>query len=227
MAGTVVVQNPRTGEILALANAPSFNPNLSREITPEKLKNHAVSDVYEPGSVFKTVDLLVALRGKAGAAGRDHQLRSRLHHGRRHPHSRFAPHRHGHAGEGLCRVERRGRGEDGAAPGAGALLQAHSGLRLRTAYEHRTAGRDARTGAQSQPLGRLFDRIDGDRAGGRSDAAAGGVDDVDDCQRRHLFAAAHRCRRHSARTRDTSASSFIPRHNAASSPPTPPPSCAG
>ncbi len=55
VSGTVVVQNPRTGEILALANAPSFNPNLSREITPDKLKNHAVSDVYEPGSVFKTV----------------------------------------------------------------------------------------------------------------------------------------------------------------------------
>ena len=55
ISGTVVVQNPRTGEILALANAPSFNPNISREITPDKLKNHAVSDVYEPGSVFKTV----------------------------------------------------------------------------------------------------------------------------------------------------------------------------
>jgi cell division protein FtsI (penicillin-binding protein 3) len=55
VSGTVVVQNPRTGEILALANAPSFNPNLSHEITPEKLKNHALSDVYEPGSVFKTV----------------------------------------------------------------------------------------------------------------------------------------------------------------------------
>ena len=55
ISGTVVVQNPRTGEIIALANAPSFNPNISHEITPEKLKNHAVSDVYEPGSVFKTV----------------------------------------------------------------------------------------------------------------------------------------------------------------------------
>lgn len=55
VAGTVVVQNPRTGEILALANRPTFNPNLSREITPAVLKNHAVSDVYEPGSVFKTV----------------------------------------------------------------------------------------------------------------------------------------------------------------------------
>jgi len=54
-AATIVVQNPRTGEILALANRPTFNPNLSKKITPAALKNHAVSDVYEPGSVFKTV----------------------------------------------------------------------------------------------------------------------------------------------------------------------------
>jgi cell division protein FtsI (penicillin-binding protein 3) len=64
LSGTVVVQNPRTGEILALANAPSFNPNLSREITPEKLKNHAVSDAYEPGSVFKTVTYSSAFEEK-------------------------------------------------------------------------------------------------------------------------------------------------------------------
>ncbi len=64
LSGTVVVQNPRTGEILALANSPSFNPNLSREITPEKLKNHAVSDVYEPGSVFKTVTYSSAFEEK-------------------------------------------------------------------------------------------------------------------------------------------------------------------
>jgi cell division protein FtsI (penicillin-binding protein 3) len=64
LSGTVVVQNPRTGEILALANAPSFNPNLSREITPERLKNHAVSDVYEPGSVFKTVTYSSAFEEK-------------------------------------------------------------------------------------------------------------------------------------------------------------------
>jgi cell division protein FtsI (penicillin-binding protein 3) len=64
ISGTVVVQNPRTGEILALANAPSFNPNLSHEITPEKLKNHALSDVYEPGSVFKTVTYSSAFEEK-------------------------------------------------------------------------------------------------------------------------------------------------------------------
>ncbi|HEY3930616.1 MAG TPA: penicillin-binding transpeptidase domain-containing protein [Candidatus Koribacter sp.] len=61
VAGTVVVQNPKTGEILALANRPTFNPNLTKEITPALLKNHAVSDVYEPGSVFKTVTYSSAL----------------------------------------------------------------------------------------------------------------------------------------------------------------------
>jgi cell division protein FtsI (penicillin-binding protein 3) len=61
VAGTVVVQNPHTGEILALANRPTFNPNLAKEITSAMLKNHAVSDVYEPGSVFKTVTYSSAL----------------------------------------------------------------------------------------------------------------------------------------------------------------------
>lgn len=54
-AAIVVVQNPRTGEILALANRPTFNPNKSRSVTPAAMKNRAVSDIYEPGSVFKTV----------------------------------------------------------------------------------------------------------------------------------------------------------------------------
>jgi cell division protein FtsI (penicillin-binding protein 3) len=63
-SGTVVVENPHTGEILALANQPTFNPNLSREIKPQKLKNHAVSDVYEPGSTFKLVTISAALEEK-------------------------------------------------------------------------------------------------------------------------------------------------------------------
>ena len=63
-AGTIVVQNPHTGEILALANRPTFNPNLSRQVTPERLKDHAVSDVYEPGSTFKVVTISAALEEK-------------------------------------------------------------------------------------------------------------------------------------------------------------------
>lgn len=61
LSGTVIVENPHTGEILALANRPTFNPNLSNEITPAKLKNHAISDVYEPGSTFKLVTISAAV----------------------------------------------------------------------------------------------------------------------------------------------------------------------
>ncbi len=63
-SGTVVVENPKTGEILALANRPTFNPNLARDITPQRLKDHAVSDVYEPGSTFKLVTIAAALEEK-------------------------------------------------------------------------------------------------------------------------------------------------------------------
>jgi cell division protein FtsI (penicillin-binding protein 3) len=59
--GTVVVQDVHTGQILALAIRPTFNPNQFRHTTPALLRNHAVSDVYEPGSVFKLVAYSAAL----------------------------------------------------------------------------------------------------------------------------------------------------------------------
>jgi len=61
IAGTVVVENPRTGEILALANRPTFNPNVFNSVPTEALKNRAVSDIYEPGSVFKIVTYSAAI----------------------------------------------------------------------------------------------------------------------------------------------------------------------
>jgi cell division protein FtsI (penicillin-binding protein 3) len=64
IAGTVIVENPRTGEILALANRPTFNPNLRKQITPAALTNRAVSYVYEPGSTFKLVTISAALEEK-------------------------------------------------------------------------------------------------------------------------------------------------------------------
>jgi cell division protein FtsI (penicillin-binding protein 3) len=64
IAGTVIVENPHTGEILALANRPTFNPNLRKEITPEALTNRAVSFPYEPGSTFKLVTISAALEEK-------------------------------------------------------------------------------------------------------------------------------------------------------------------
>ena len=59
--GTIVVQDVHTGQILALAIRPTFDPNDFRHTTPALLKDHAVSDVYEPGSVFKLVTYSAAL----------------------------------------------------------------------------------------------------------------------------------------------------------------------
>jgi cell division protein FtsI (penicillin-binding protein 3) len=63
-AGTVIVENPHTGEILALANRPTFNPNSRKQITPTALTNRAVSYVYEPGSAFKVITISAALEEK-------------------------------------------------------------------------------------------------------------------------------------------------------------------
>lgn len=60
-AATVVVQNPRTGEILALASRPTFDPNAFRNNNMQALKNRAVSDIYEPGSTFKIITVAAAL----------------------------------------------------------------------------------------------------------------------------------------------------------------------
>jgi len=66
-SGTVIVEDPQTGEILAMATAPSFNPNLwgsplqPADYGPELLNNPAVEHVFEPGSTFKVVTAAAAL----------------------------------------------------------------------------------------------------------------------------------------------------------------------
>jgi cell division protein FtsI (penicillin-binding protein 3) len=59
-AGTVIVMNPNTGEILALANWPKFNPNKASDAPSETWMNRAVSAIYEPGSTFKLITLAAA-----------------------------------------------------------------------------------------------------------------------------------------------------------------------
>ena len=60
-AGTVVVLSPRSGEVLAMANWPTFNPNAFAESTASARRNRAIQDVYEPGSTFKLVTASAAL----------------------------------------------------------------------------------------------------------------------------------------------------------------------
>ncbi|WP_233541701.1 penicillin-binding protein [Mitsuokella sp. AF33-22] len=61
---TCVVMDPKTGEILAMASRPSYNPNRFWDYQPEVWKNKAVSFIYEPGSTFKSVVAAAALQEK-------------------------------------------------------------------------------------------------------------------------------------------------------------------
>jgi cell division protein FtsI/penicillin-binding protein 2 len=59
--GSAIVLDPRTGEILAMANEPTFNPNAYRDFDEDHWRNRAVQDLYEPGSTFKVVTASAAL----------------------------------------------------------------------------------------------------------------------------------------------------------------------
>lgn len=62
-SGTVVILNVKTGEVLAMVSQPSFNPN-SRPLTGNKevLRNHAITDIFEPGSTIKAFTVAAALQ---------------------------------------------------------------------------------------------------------------------------------------------------------------------
>jgi len=60
-AATIIVMDPYTGAILALANRPTFDPNHANRATKDEIRNRAVCDLFEPGSVFKIVTAAAAL----------------------------------------------------------------------------------------------------------------------------------------------------------------------
>ncbi len=63
--GCIVILEPQTGEVLAMANLPFFNPNNFQSYGPRYFRNRAVSDLVEPGSILKPVLLAAALEEKA------------------------------------------------------------------------------------------------------------------------------------------------------------------
>ncbi|MBT4804307.1 MAG: penicillin-binding protein 2 [Legionellales bacterium] len=60
-SGSLVVLDAKTGEVLALTNYPSYNPNDTKNIKIEQLRNRAVTDLFEPGSTVKPFSMLYAL----------------------------------------------------------------------------------------------------------------------------------------------------------------------
>jgi cell division protein FtsI (penicillin-binding protein 3) len=68
-AGVAVVVEPFTGELLALANYPSFDPNMFSKQGKERARNRAIADSFEPGSTFKTILAAAAL--EEGVVGKE------------------------------------------------------------------------------------------------------------------------------------------------------------
>ena len=64
ISGTVIVMDPRTGQILAHATAPTFDPNNTKNVSLALMRNPSVQDVYEPGSTGKIVTMSAALEEK-------------------------------------------------------------------------------------------------------------------------------------------------------------------
>ena len=70
-AGAIVALDVQTGEILALANVPSYNPNNRAKLTGAQLRNRVITDLFEPGSTLKPFTVALALEaGKATPATR-------------------------------------------------------------------------------------------------------------------------------------------------------------
>ncbi|MFJ9614727.1 peptidoglycan D,D-transpeptidase FtsI family protein [Streptomyces noursei] len=81
--GYVVVQDTRTGQILALANAPGFDPNDLSKAGPDTLGNPALTDAYEPGSTSKLMSMAAVLEEGAASPYTRVTVPNRLHRGDR------------------------------------------------------------------------------------------------------------------------------------------------
>ena len=68
-SGTAVLVDVQTGEVLAMANAPSFNPNKRDSFRPELMRNRAITDTFEPASTIKPLVVLTALQNGATYRG--------------------------------------------------------------------------------------------------------------------------------------------------------------
>jgi hypothetical protein len=171
-SGSVVVVEPFTGEVLAMAGRPTFNPNRYNAYPSSRWRNRSVSDAFEPGSIFKIVTAAAGDPGERRLPERDARLRQRQDRDRGHrdQRPRGVPAAHLHAGGGA--LERHRHDPRRAAAGARQLRALREGVRLRHRDRRRPAGR---VGGALPPDGALERALAADavvRAGDRRHRAA-------------------------------------------------------
>ena len=208
-SATAIVLEPRTGEVLAMANAPGFDTNRFGEVPPALQRNRAVSDAYEPGSTFKLIPVAGAMSEGLVVPTSTFTLA---------PTIRVADRVIGeHDPRGtetmsvaqiLSQSLERGRGHARPAARQDATRGVDRALRLRPSDRDRLSGRDARDRAAARAVVGLDDRQRADRPGHRGDAAADGRGVRGGRQRRRLGPAApRRPRRRTASRPDVTAES--------------------
>ena len=130
-AGGLVILDVQTGEILALANWPTYNPNRRDKVARERMRNRALTDVFEPGSTLKPFTIAAAL--EAGKVRPDTVIQTgagTLHDRPQHDPRRASGRRaDGRAGDPEVVERRRGEDRAGAAGGDDVADVLRRGLR--------------------------------------------------------------------------------------------------
>ena len=85
------MMDPRTGEVLAMASVPTYNPNDPGSAVESGARNRAITDTYEPGSTMKTFTIAGGARRRRGAPRRPVRLHDGAHDGGQVHHPRHPP----------------------------------------------------------------------------------------------------------------------------------------
>ena len=200
-AGGLVILDVKTGEILALANWPTYNPNSRNKVTPAMMRNRALTDTFEPGFDDEAVHDRGGARGGPRATG--HRDRDGAGHAddRLRDDPRRASGRHAHRRAGDPEVLERRRGQDRARPAVGDAVGNVLERRLRHAAQDRLSRRAVRTAASGEVVAadRAGDDVVRARHLGQPGAAGARVHDV---RHRRRSEGGDACSRPTASSRD-------------------------
>ena len=194
-AGMVLVMDPRTGEILAMAMRPTFNPNAYQVATAEQWRNRAVTDPFEPGSTFKAILAAAALEDGVvkpgdrfyGEQGVITIANRTIHDWKKYGWLTFQQVLQYSSNVGAIKV--------GLQLGPGAVLPARHGVRLREPHGRRPPRREPRAAPPARPVVRAVPGEHLDRPGGVGDRGPDARGVRRHRQRRPADAAPHRPRR--------------------------------